>query len=240
MKKRTKGRSATPRKSTTSGTKKRGADGGADAPPSAPPTSGEASSGTGRTGRQGTTKPALESAEPSGAERIYAFADQLNEESRRRKGQETVEERPESWVSFTLGEEIYALPVGAVHEILRVAQITRVPHAPPSVLGVCNRRGRVLPVVDLRIRLGLVESPTTPASRIMVAASDGRLLGLLVDSVRQVESVLRSRVQSPPESVAAVAAGAVQGVVDQEGRMVVLLELASLLHFGQAGGEKIA
>lgn len=235
MKKRTKGRSAPSRQSKTSRTKKRGAD----APPSAPPTTSGASTGGGRTGRE-ATKPAPESAEPSGAERIYAFADQLNEESRRRKGQETVEERSESWVSFTLGEETYALPVGAVHEILRVAQITRVPHAPPSVLGVCNRRGRVLPVVDLRIRLGLVESPTTPASRIMVAASDGRLLGLLVDSVRQVETVLRSRVQSPPESVAAVAAGAVQGVVDQEGRMVVLLELASLLHLGQAGGEKIA
>jgi len=220
MKKRTKGRSATPRRAKESEAKRREST---PVPPKG----------------QGSTKPSAEPTEPGSAERIYAFADQLNE-ARRKKDQEKVEERPESWVSFALGEETYSLPVAAVHEILRVGQITRVPHAPTSVLGVCNRRGRVLPVVDLRIRLGLEPSPATPASRIMVVASDGRLLGLLVDSVRQVEGIRRSRVQSPPESVAAVAAGAVQGVVEQEGRMIVLLELASLLQIGQAGGEKIA
>lgn len=172
-------------------------------------------------------------------ERIYAFADQLSEARQKQEPAEP-EERPESWVSFVLGEEIYALPVSSVHEILRVGQITRVPHAPSSVLGVCNRRGRVLPIVDLRSRLGLEARPTSAAARIVVVSSAGRLLGLLVDSVRQVEAVPRSQVQPAPESVTETCSGAVEGVVQQHGRTIVLLELASLLQLGRSIGEKIA
>jgi chemotaxis signal transduction protein len=98
----------------------------------------------------------------------------------------------------------------------------------------------VLPVVDLRLRLGIEASPPSATSRIVVVSSAGRLLGLLVDSVRQVEAVLRSQVQPPPESVADVAGGAVDGVVQQQDRTVILLDLATVLRLARPAGEKIA
>lgn len=180
-----------------------------------------------------------ETGAPLSAETIYAFADELSEARQTGESQEP-EERPESWVSFVLGEQDYALPVQTVFEILRVGHVTRVPHAPSAVIGVCNRRGRVLPVVDLRRRLGVEATATGAASRIVVVSSSGRLLGLLVDSMRQVEAVLRSQVLPPPESVADVAGGAVDGVVQQQGRTIILLDLASLLRLARPLGEKIA
>ena len=76
-----------------------------------------------------------------------------------------------------------ALPAAAVQEVLRPRPLTRVPHAPPGLLGVVNLRGGVLPVVSLAQLLGLAASPPSPAARVVVV--EGRLrVGLLVDSVR--------------------------------------------------------
>ena len=91
---------------------------------------------------------------PTGPERIYDFADTLGKSQTTEISKEE-EAQLEIWVTFTLDNEIFSLPVSSIHEILRVSNITKVPHAPAPVRGVTNMRGRVLPVVDLRIRLGM-------------------------------------------------------------------------------------
>lgn len=137
--------------------------------------------------------------------------------------------RLETWVTFRLAGETYALPVTSVLEILRVAGITRVPHAPPVIRGVTNMRGKVLPVVDLRVRLAMDPAELTPASRILVVTSRGRLLGLLVDAVHQVERLDRNAVQPPPPDVMTAQSDYILGVSQSGERLVVLLDVDLVL-----------
>ena len=131
-------------------------------------------------------------------DRVLVFADSLQRE---RVEVEDVRHEWENWVTCRVDRELFALPVRQVQEILRVATLTRVPHAPFPVRGVTNLRGYVLPVVDLRVRLGMAPVEPGPGARIMVVQSRGRLIGLLVDAVEQVMPIDRLRVEAPPEDV---------------------------------------
>ena len=111
---------------------------------------------------------------PAPDDRVLLFADSLQE---RRQAQEEQQHQWETWVTCRVDREVFALPVKQVQEILRVAALTRVPHAPFPVRGVTNLRGYVLPVVDLRLRLGLPVAEPGPRHRVMVVHSRGRLIG---------------------------------------------------------------
>lgn len=164
---------------------------------------------------------------PSGlAEDVYAFADSV---ARREESAPQKLQRIETWVTFDLGGETYALPVSHVLEILRVTGITRVPHAPRVIRGVTNMRGKVLPVVDLRTRLGLESAETTAQSRILVVSSRGRLLGLLVDAVQQVERIDLQTVQAPPPDVMTHQSDYIIGVCQIGTRLAVLLDVGLVL-----------
>ncbi len=89
-------------------------------------------------------------------ERVYAFADDIGERSPEVATDSEQIEELETWITFRLSKELFALPVAVIQEILRVGTITRVPHAPFPVRGIINVRGQVLPVIDLRLRLGAV------------------------------------------------------------------------------------
>jgi purine-binding chemotaxis protein CheW len=154
---------------------------------------------------------------------IYAFADRLTSEQVR--DTKMTREQIETWVTFSLGGEDFGLPVTHVQEILRVTGITRVPHAPPAVRGVTNMRGRVLPVVDLRARLGLETRETDLHSRVLVVSSHGRLLGLLVDSVQQVLRLDRTRVEPPPPDVMTQQSDYILGVYHLDESLVILLDV---------------
>ena len=132
---------------------------------------------------------------PSGPTRIYSFADSLE---RRDSAPSAPVERLESWVTFELAGEVYALPALRIQEIQRAVDITRVPNAPAPVRGIMNLRGKVLVVVDLRQRLGVPSAPIETRSRILVVSSRERSLGLLVDAAQQVIKLPLSRIEAPP------------------------------------------
>lgn len=157
---------------------------------------------------------------------LFDFADSLLE---REVGEPERATRIETWVTFTLAGETYALPVSHVLEILRVQGITRVPHAPAAVRGVTNMRGKVLPVVDLRARLGVAVSELGAAARILVTSSRGRLIGLLVDAVEQVERLDRNTVQPPPADVMTRESDYLIGVCQLASRLVILLDVDRVL-----------
>lgn len=161
------------------------------------------------------------------AESIYTFADQLNKDGN--GGNEQKEEQLETWVTFSLAGEYFGLPVSNVREILRTSLITRVPHAPQSVRGVTNMRGRVLPVVDLRVRLGLRETDVDQLSRILVVESKGRLIGLLVDSVQQVVRLAINKVQPLSPDVMTAQSDYILGVYHLQDVLVILLNVDYLL-----------
>jgi purine-binding chemotaxis protein CheW len=163
----------------------------------------------------------------AGPERLYAFVDRLE-----RRGVQQAEEKkeePETWVTFELAGEDYALPVTRVQEVLRVAGVTRVPHAPAPIRGITNLRGRVLAVVDLRVRLGLKAVELTPQSRIVVVSSRDRSIGLLVDAARQVVKLLPSGMQPPPPDVMTERSDFIRGVYHAEEVLLVLLDVDRVL-----------
>jgi purine-binding chemotaxis protein CheW len=97
------------------------------------------------------------------------------------------------------------------------------------VRGVTNLRGRILPVVELRSRLGLPPAVLTPRSRIVVTEAHGRVLGLLVDAVLQVTRIPADTVQPAPDDVLTPQADWLAGVARRPDRLLILLELDAVL-----------
>lgn len=135
----------------------------------------------------------------------------------------------ETWVTFTLDAELFAVSVESVTEIVRVKNITRVPHAPRAVRGIINLRGRVVPTVDLRVRIGLAPSELSPRSRVLVCRDGERLIGLLVDAAHHVVRLDRTTVAPPPADVMSGGADYVLGVHLEDNQFVILLEATQLL-----------
>lgn len=156
---------------------------------------------------------------------VYRFADRLPQP----EAEESKETRFETWAAFRLQSETYALPVSHVREIVRVDSITRVPGGPLEIRGVANVRGRVIPVVDLRARLGLAPEELSPQSRVLVAEARGRVVGLLVDEVRAVERIDLLAVEPPPREVRTERSEFVLGVLRREGGLTILLEVERIL-----------
>lgn len=132
-------------------------------------------------------------------------------------------------LTFVLEREEFGVPVTQVREVIRVSDITRVPQAPAHVRGVANLRGRILAVVELRSRLGLPPADLTPRSRVVVVEVRGRVLGLLVDAVRQVTKVPEASVVPAPEEVISADVDYLRGVARWQSRLIILLDLEKAL-----------
>jgi purine-binding chemotaxis protein CheW len=127
---------------------------------------------------------------------------------------------------FRLDDAAYAVPVERVREIVRLRPITAVPRAPDAVRGVVSLRGEILQVIDLRVRLGLPPREPGRAARIVVVHDgDGRVAGVLVDSVSEVLAVAEDapRSPAPPET------RAVEALYLHGGRFVSLIDLDRVL-----------
>jgi len=131
-------------------------------------------------------------------------------------------------VTFNLGEE-YGVPISQVQEIVRVSGITLVPNSPSYMAGVINLRGRVLPVLNLRKRLGLSDKEMSNASRIVVTEIGNKVIGLLVDAVTHVIKITPESVEPAPEEVLEIDTDYITGVGKLKDRIVILLDLEKLL-----------
>lgn len=138
-------------------------------------------------------------------------------------------------VVFELSEEAYALDIGVVREVIRMQEITHVPRTPVFLEGVINLRGRIIPVVDLRKKLGLPPGQGGRDTRIVVVDIGGQGLGLVVDAVTEVLRVPVEAVESPSALVASAATEYLNGIVNLERRLILLLDLERLL--GEEVGE---
>jgi len=164
----------------------------------------------------------------AGPDRVYAYADQLAAGAEDASVIEAARDW-ETWVTFQVADETFAFPVAFVQEILRVGTITRVPDAPHPVRGIVNLRGRVIPVVDLRIRLGLSGIEPGPAARILIATLRGRVIGLLVDAVAQVERIDRSLIEPLPPDVLTMHSEHITGVYPRGRDLLILLDPEKVL-----------
>lgn len=139
--------------------------------------------------------------------------------------QPPVEESELEMLSFQLGAEEYAIPVGRIREVLTPRDITPVPRTPEHILGVCSLRGAVLPIVDLGRRLGLPQSLQDERSRIIVTAFDeDERIGLSVDRVKGVVRFPFSAIRPVPETVEQ-GAEFLSGIVRKDDRLIILLDV---------------
>jgi len=139
-------------------------------------------------------------------------------------------EATEHLATFFLSGEEYGVDVRLVQEIIRVSEITQVPRAPGFIKGVINLRGKVIPVLDLKRKLGLGEvSEAARPARIVVVKVRDRLVGLLVDGASQVLKVPVASVEAAPEEVVEIDANYLRGVAKLENRLIILLDLTKVL-----------
>jgi purine-binding chemotaxis protein CheW len=140
---------------------------------------------------------------------------------------------------FQLGAETYGLPILDVREIIGLMPITAVPRAPPFVRGIINLRGKVIPVVDLRLKFGMQACEATEQTVIIVVqcSVDGRPLtmGLLVDQVLEVLNIDGAQIEPAPSlGHAALEDDFILGVGKHEKRIVFLLDIARILSNDEA------
>lgn len=132
-------------------------------------------------------------------------------------------------VSFNLDQEEYGVDVLKVREIIRVPVITRVPNTPHYVDGVINLRGKVIPIINMRKKFGLMETENDKQTRIMVMDVDGELMGFTVDAVSEVIRISGSEIQPSPAVVASgIDQECIAGVINQAERLLVLLDLEKM------------
>jgi len=139
-------------------------------------------------------------------------------------GAEAPQQREIEMLSFRLGGEEYAVPVADVREVLKTIQLTTVPNTPAYILGVMSLRGTMLPIIDLCRRFGLPAGVQDEKSRIVVVNSAGEEVGLLVDRVTGVFSILPDEIKPAPENIEQ-GAEFLRGIVRQGERLYILLDL---------------
>ncbi len=126
-------------------------------------------------------------------------------------------------------KEYYGVRVEQVREIRLLEDITSIPNAPLYVRGVMNLRGQIIPVVDLKEKIGFSEvAEKKPSSRILVAENGDSLVGLLVDEVDQVMRIQTSEIESYQSEILE-SAPYVKGIAKTQGKLIVLLDLQKLL-----------
>lgn len=132
-------------------------------------------------------------------------------------------------VGFHLGDEEFGLDILRVQEIIRFQPLTRVPNSPECIVGVMNLRGRIIPVIALRKRFGLADSPVSGQTRIVVVEMKGGVLGFVVDSVSEVLRIPANTVEPPPR-LGKVEREYVLGVGKLEDRLLILLNVDRLMN----------
>jgi purine-binding chemotaxis protein CheW len=132
-------------------------------------------------------------------------------------------------VVFDLATEHYGVDISDVREIIRMQNITKVPGATSYVEGIINLRGKVLPVLDLRKRLGLKVADQTEESRIVVIDITDGEVGVIVDAVTEVLRVPNSSIEPPSSMVTQGNSDYLRGIAKLTDRLIILLDLNKLL-----------
>lgn len=139
------------------------------------------------------------------------------------------EEEQIQLLTFMLADEEYGLNIMDIKEIVRPKEATEVPRTPSYVQGIISLRGVIIPIFDVKKRLGLADTEQDPKNRIIVVKSGDNLFGLLVDSVVQVMDVPLSKIDPPPEIVGSVEGEFLVGIGKVDERLIILLNLNKVL-----------
>jgi purine-binding chemotaxis protein CheW len=150
-----------------------------------------------------------------------------------------IAEREGKYLTFTLAEEEYGIGILKIKEIIGMLPITSVPQTPDFVKGVINLRGKVIPVIDLRLRFGIGEIDYTERTCIIVVEIDSQagtvLIGIVVDSVSEVLNVKGDDIADTPTFGTKLDTEYILGMAKMEGGVKILLDIDRVLSANEVG-----
>ena len=137
------------------------------------------------------------------------------------------------YLSFSLGEETFAVDIRHIREIIEYGEVTAVPMMPPFLRGVINLRGKVVPVIDLSVRFGRAPTDVRRRSCIVIVEvgdeADRQDLGIIVDAVNEVVEIEANSQERPPAFGAGLRNDFIQGIGKVDGHFVVVLAVDQAL-----------
>lgn len=139
----------------------------------------------------------------------------------------------ETFILFMVAGTTYALRSREVAHVEMVEQVTPVPNAPAFVDGVVFSRGQVVPALNLRARFGFDRAPYDVRTRLLVVQSEGRSVGLVVDSAREFLTMDPSQIQPPGSGLGELSGRYLEGVANLDERLILVLSLSHVLHFSE-------
>ena len=143
------------------------------------------------------------------------------------KGLEEEDTQKDKYLTFSLGEETYGIDIRVVIEIIGIQRITSVPEVPDYIRGIINLRGKIIPVVDMRLRFRREFREYTDRTCVIVVEINGVLIGLIVDGVSEVLDIAEDKVVPPPE-LKASQNKYIRGIGKLESNVVLLLDWEKL------------
>ena len=149
------------------------------------------------------------------------------------KAEKAIEDREGKYLTFTLADEEYGISIMKIQEIIGLMKITTIPRTPEFVKGVINLRGKVIPVVDLRLRSGMEAVDYTDRTCIIVVEIEGQagtvLTGIAVDSVSEVLNIKGEDIEDTPTFGIKLNTEDILGMTKVEGRVKILLDIDRVL-----------
>lgn len=142
-------------------------------------------------------------------------------------------------VGVKLGDEEYAIDVLKINTIIRSIEITIVPRMESYILGVMNLRGKVVPVIDLRVRFNLAKNDFDKATRIIVVNINNENIGFVVDEVTEVMRIKRSMVEPTPPLVGSIGQEYILGICKYDSRLIMLLDIDRVINESEASESEL-
>lgn len=135
----------------------------------------------------------------------------------------------DKFLTFTVGKEEYGIEISFVTEIIGIQKITDVPDMPGYIKGVINLRGKVIPVMDVRLRFRMPEREYDDRTCTVVVNVNGASVGLVVDTVREVADILENQIELPPEVAESSTQGYIKGLGKVGDEVKILLDVEKLV-----------
>ena len=140
----------------------------------------------------------------------------------------------EDYVSFTIAKQLFGIPVLRVQDVLASYKITRIPLAPPEIMGELNLRGRIVTAIDIRRRLGLQPRDGDAKGMSIVVENENELYSLVVDSVGEVLSLGAATFEASPPTLDPQFRDYASGIYRLDDCLLVVLDVSRLLTYGSA------
>ena len=132
-------------------------------------------------------------------------------------------------VTFHIGEAEFAVDILNIQGINRMIEITKIPNSLEYVVGIINLRGKIIPIIDLRMRLGMPPRNYDKETRFIVVEVEKKVIGFIVDSVNEVLRINKSIIEPPPAMVLNVDSDFITAVGKLEDRLLILLDIEKVL-----------